>query len=309
MAELNKVTLRPWKDAKGDPYIPSQALVDVVNLAIHLKRRPLLLRGEPGCGKTKLAEAVANELGVPFAMWSVKSTSKAKDGLYTFDAIRRLQDAQLARENNKHAADVANPENYVDYGELGQAILQNKPSVVLIDEIDKADLDFPNDLLLELDQTQFVIDEVLDTDANGQKHKRVVEAKPENRPLIFITSNDEKPLPPAFLRRCLFHFIPFPNDEEQFKQILLAHFVQQAKKDRRLKELIGTATKKFLALRKRMIEDKVQKKPSTSESIDWVNGMSQNSEESLALLMKNVMPFPQALLKNEDQEKYKQLMG
>src|SRR2546428_10056707 len=176
------------------PYLPDKPLIEAVNLAIFLER-PLLIKGEPGCGKTRLAEAVANELGLPYYAWYIKSTDRARDGLYTYDAIARLRDVQLtaSRTKNVNIQRIGEPSKYVKWGKLGEAFLSEEPTVVLIDEIDKADIDFPNDLLLELDQKQFYV----------QETRTMIKAK--HTPIIFITSNDEKDLPDAFLRRCLFH--------------------------------------------------------------------------------------------------------
>ena len=179
------------------PYLPSEELVEAVNLAIFLER-PLLLKGEPGCGKTRLARAVAYELQLPFETWYVKSTSRARDGLYTYDAVGRLRDAQLAANRMVAEAErdrIKQPGAYVNWEPLGRAFLNVQRTVVLIDEIDKADIDFPNDLLLELDERRFKVDEI------GQ----TIQAK--TAPIVFITSNDEKDLPDAFLRRCLFHYV------------------------------------------------------------------------------------------------------
>ena len=166
------------------PYLPSQALVEAVNLAIFLQR-PLLIKGEPGCGKTKLARAVAYELSLPYEAWIVKSTSRAQDGLYTYDNVRRLRDAQLAAIAGPEHATISNDDEYIKYGPLGRAFNNDQRTVVLIDEIDKADIDFPNDLLLELDEQRFVIQE--------SKPEQVITAK--HPPIVLITSNDEKELP------------------------------------------------------------------------------------------------------------------
>src|SRR6266700_732455 len=206
------------EDANGQllyPYLPDDALVEAVNLAIYLKR-PLLIKGEPGCGKTRLARAVAYELNLPYESWHIKSTSRARDGLYTYDTVGRLRDAQLAIagrmiEEDIHRID--DPEYYVKWGPLGNAFYNEQRTVVLIAEIDKADIDFPNDLLLELDERRFVVEET------GQK----IQAKERAEPIVFITSNDEKDLPDAFLRRCLFHYIEFPR-LERLVEIVKLHF-------------------------------------------------------------------------------------
>jgi len=181
-------------DAKGHPlypYLPDEDLREAVNLAIYLKR-PLLVKGEPGCGKTRLAQAVAYELGLPYEAWHIKSTSRARDGLYTYDTIRRLRDNQLdliKREKNEVKATFADDSmHYAKWGPVGRAFRNEQRTVVLIDEIDKADIDFPNDLLLELDERRFVIDEAEEQEVLAKE-----------APIVFITSNDEKDLPDAFL--------------------------------------------------------------------------------------------------------------
>ncbi|MEN0004236.1 MAG: MoxR family ATPase [Bacteroidota bacterium] len=294
-----------FKDTNGRmqsirPYFPSVRLIESVQLAIQLKR-PLLIKGEPGCGKTKLAEAVAYELYDTaylehYFEWRVKSTSKAKDGLYTFDYIKRLRDSQLDahqlkkalledKEVAKQDMDSDNLNKYIEFGKLGEAYKASKegqPSILLIDEIDKADIDFPNDLLLELDELWFQVDET----------KEKVEAK--EPPIILITSNDEKELPPAFLRRCLFHYIHFPKPN-RMQAIIEANF---PKLDDQVQE---TALARFYALRKTMTEDpNTEKKVSTSELIDWVRILnSRNATDMLALLNEEELAFSQILLKSQ----------
>lgn len=221
------------------PYLPSQELVDAVNLTIFLKKRPLLLKGEPGCGKTLLAKAVAYELGLleDYEFWPIKSTSRARDGLYTYDAVGRLYDAQLANTDEKHRSRAENPQEYIKMGPLGRAFQNPKRAVVLIDEIDKADIDFPNDLLLELEEQRFTIEET------GE------EVKAKQPPIVFITSNDEKDLPDAFLRRCLFHYIDFPS-ASQLVDIIKLHFPDSSP------VLTGAAVSRFYELRKQMERDR-----------------------------------------------------
>ncbi len=259
------------------PYIPSPELVNAVNLAIFLEKRPLLLKGEPGCGKTRLAEAVAYELGLPLVTWYIKSTSRARDGLYTYDAVKRLHDAQLVRMGKESQANVDNLTDYIQDGALGEAFKNEQRTVVLIDEIDKADIDFPNDLLRELDEQKFTIDET------GE----LVAA--EHPPIVFITSNDEKDLPDAFLRRCLFHYVQFP--EQQLANIVKAHFSKASEK------LIDAAVNRFKDLRSQMEKGKAGKKASTSELLDWFAVLQQFPEDQILQELESKIPFPEVLLK------------
>ncbi|XXY47158.1 MoxR family ATPase [Sorangium sp. So ce269] len=259
------------------PYIPSPELVEAVRIA-RLLERPLLLKGEPGCGKTRLAGAVAAELGLPYFEWHVKSTSRARDGLYTYDAVGRLRDAQLI------AARLAEPRDdrsYVRLGPLGQAFLAEQPAVVLIDEIDKADIDFPNDLLVELDERRFRIDEIDETKI--AKHA----------PLVIVTSNDERDLPDAFLRRCVFHYLEFPG-EQQLLAIVRAHHptLKQA--------LLDAAIRRFRELRARMVTEKGEggKRVGTSELLDWVRVLADRPEDEALRLLAGQLPFPGVLLKS-----------
>ena len=274
------------------PYFPSQKLVDVVNLAIYLGR-PLLLKGEPGCGKTKLALAVAYELGLDFETWYVKSTSSAKDGLYVYDTIGRLRDAQLAAsvslttEEKKRFDD---PTSYIRLGPLGRAFTNAKRTVVLIDEIDKADIDFPNDLLLELDEQLIKIEEV-------QENGREKEIKAVNPPIVFITSNDEKDLPDAFLRRCVFYYINFPS-YEQIVKIVKNRFPEIAN------ELVEKAVDRFMKLRETLEGEtgRFSKNVSTSELLDWVNALQRDSlKDALDKLSEEFqLPYLEVLLKSWD---------
>ena len=225
-------------------YVASRELMDSVNVAIALQK-PLLIKGEPGTGKTMLAEAVAQSLGKRLVIWNIKSTTKAQDGLYMYDTIQRLYDGQFGEEG---VDDIA---RYIKLGKLGEAFDSDEQVVLLIDEIDKADLEFPNDLLWELDQMEFYIHET----------KRTVKAK--QRPIVIITSNAEKELPDAFLRRCIFHYIDFP-DETLMEDIVKVHFPNVEE------NLLKEAMKVFYEIRS--FRD-IRKKPSTSELIDWINAL------------------------------------
>jgi MoxR-like ATPase len=225
----------------SDSYVATQDLMLAVNAAITLKR-PLLVKGEPGTGKTMLAEEVANAIGMPLLQWHIKSTTKAQQGLYEYDAVSRLRDSQLGEEK------VRDIHNYIVRGTLWQAFTAEQPVALLIDEIDKADIEFPNDLLRELDRMEFYVYET----------RELVKAR--HRPIVFITSNNEKELPDAFLRRCFFHYIKFP-DAETMRQIVDVHF------PRLKRELLGAAMKTFYEVRNL---PGLKKKPSTSELLDWI---------------------------------------
>ncbi|MCM1143353.1 MAG: MoxR family ATPase [Blautia sp.] len=225
-------------------YVASKELLASVNVAVALQK-PLLIKGEPGTGKTMLAQAVAESLGKKLVIWNIKSTTKAQEGLYVYDTIQRLYDGQFGEEG---VDDIA---RYIKLGKLGEAFDSEEQVVLLIDEIDKADLEFPNDLLWELDQMEFYIHET----------KRTVKAK--HRPIVIITSNAEKELPDAFLRRCIFHYIDFPN-AELMEEIVKTHYPNVEEK------LLKDAMEVFYWIRS--IKD-IRKKPSTSELIDWINAL------------------------------------
>ncbi len=267
--KLNEEKILSFQQFEGsDDYIASQELQEAVNVAL-LLQKPLLLKGEPGTGKTLLAEAVAHALNRPLFTWHVKSTSKAQEGLYTYDALQRLYDSRF---NDKNVSDL---KQYIKYGGLGQAFLCEQPSVVLIDEIDKADIDFPNDLLHELDAMTMSIYETGET----------FEAK--HRPLIIITSNNEKELPDAFLRRCVFHFIAFPDVQQMLKIVKVHH---PKIEDLLLDQLLS----KFYALRN---IPQLRKLPSTSELIDWIGVLIKAGVDPQKLVQK--LPFLGTLLKKE----------
>lgn len=281
------------EDEKGltiYPYLPSPELVEAVNLAITLQR-PLLLQGEPGSGKTKLAQAVAFELKLPYLSWNIKSTSKAQDGLYTYNNLGRLRDAQLLALNRvtdpEEIQRLDDPKTYRDWGPMGQAFMNEQRTVLLIDEIDKADIDFPNDLLLELDEKRFTIPET----------KEEIIAK--HPPIIFITSNAERDLPDAFLRRCLFHYIEFPQ-RERLIEIVLAHF--NISEDNPVIDLIETAVDKFSELREFLQEEKGQgaKKVSTSELIDWFDILRRYPQDEVRSKLNGRLPYLGVLLKRWD---------
>ena len=255
-------------------YVSTEDLTLAVNAAITLQR-PLLVKGEPGTGKTMLAVQVAKALGVPLLEWHIKSTTKAQQGLYEYDAVSRLRDSQLGYER---VADIA---NYIMKGVLWQAFECEEQAVVLVDEIDKADIEFPNDLLRELDRMEFLVYET----------QRTVSAR--HRPVIFITSNNEKELPDAFLRRCFFHYIRFP-DKETMQAIVDVHFPGIKKR------LLQAALEVFFEVREM---PGLKKKPSTSELLDWLKLLLAEDIPPEALRtpghQASIPPLYGALIKNE----------
>ena len=260
---------------KGSPsYVSTDDLTLAVNAAITLER-PLLVKGEPGTGKTILAQEVATALGRPLISWHIKSTTKAQQGLYEYDAVSRLRDSQLGDER------VHDIHNYIVRGMLWQAFTSDKPVVLLIDEVDKADIEFPNDLLRELDRMEFYVYETRDL------------VKARHRPIVFITSNNEKELPDAFLRRCFFHYIRFP-DKETMERIVDVHFPGLKK------SLLREAMEVFFEVRE---VPGLKKKPSTSELLDWLKLLLAEDipPEALHSSDKKVVipPLHGALLKNE----------
>jgi MoxR-like ATPase len=249
-------------------YIAAPDLLQTVNVAVQLGR-PLLIKGEPGTGKTMLAQSIAGSLGLSLVVWNVKSTTKAQDGLYVYDTVQRLYDGQFGDH------DVSDIARYIKLGKLGEAFTSEQRVVLLIDEIDKADLEFPNDLLWELDQMEFHIPETRET------------VKAKQRPIVLITSNAEKELPDAFLRRCVFHYIEFP-DEEMMERIVRVHVPDLDKR------LLDLAVQAFYWLRD---VPGLQKKPSTSELIDWVQALARGGVDPQEIAAR--LPFMGVLLKKD----------
>ncbi len=257
-----------------DTYVATEDLMVAVNASITLER-PLLVKGEPGTGKTVLAQEVAGALGKKLIEWHIKSTVKAQQGLYEYDAVSRLRDSQLGDERVKDIA------NYIAPGKMWEAFVADEAPVLLIDEIDKADIEFPNDLLLELDRMEFYVYETGET------------VKARQRPLVFITSNNEKELPDAFLRRCFFHYISFP-DRETMERIVEVHYPGLQR------NLVREALNAFYEIRD---VPGLKKKPSTSELLDWLKLLMAEDIPPEALRTKNrknlIPPLYGALLKSE----------
>ncbi len=257
------------KTFKGSKqYVASDELMTAVNISVALQK-PLLIKGEPGTGKTMLALAVSEALGKKLIIWNVKSTTKAQDGLYVYDVVQRLYDSQFGTHG---VDDIA---SYIKLGKLGEAFQSEEQVVLLIDEIDKADLEFPNDLLWELDQMEFYIPETKET------------IKAKHRPIVIITSNAEKELPDAFLRRCVFHYIEFP-DKTQMEEIIRVHF------DKLDDKLVKQALAAFYWLRELR---GIEKKPSTSELVDWLRALVAGGVDPDRITGE--MPFAGVLLKKD----------
>lgn len=251
-------------------YVVSEDLLRIVNISIALQK-PLLIKGEPGTGKTMLAEAISEALGKKLIIWNIKSTTKAQDGLYVYDTVQRLYDSQFGGEG------VDDIKKYIKLGKLGEAFSDKEQVILLIDEIDKADLEFPNDLLWELDKMEFYIPETKETIAAQQ------------RPIVIITSNAEKELPDAFLRRCVFHYIEFP-DRELMAEIVNVHFQDL---DQHLLDQVLEAFYRIRSL------PQIKKKPSTSEIIDWIQALIHGGYDPDRVVAE--VPYLGVLLKkNED---------
>lgn len=252
----------------SDEYVASPELINTVNIAMALEK-PLLIKGEPGTGKTMLAQSIAASLGKRLIVWSIKSTTKAQDGLYVYDVVQRLYDSQFGGDG------VDNIRKYIKQGKLGEAFSAGEQVILLIDEIDKADLEFPNDLLWELDRMEFYIPETKET------------IKAVTRPVVIITSNAEKELPDAFLRRCIFHYIDFP-EPELMEEIVRVHYPDVEE------NLLRQALSAFYRIRG---VASIQKKPSTSELLDWIRALALSGIDPEKIEEK--LPFLGVLLKKD----------
>lgn len=270
---MGKNKMKEVSNFKGSSnYVVSRELMNAVNVSVALQK-PLLIKGEPGTGKTMLAEAIAESMGKELIIWNIKSTTKAQEGLYVYDTVQRLYDSQFGE------GDVSDIKKYIKLGKLGEAFTSDKQVVMLIDEIDKADLEFPNDLLWELDKMEYHIPETKET------------IKAKHRPIVIITSNAEKELPDAFLRRCIFHYIEFP-DSEKMEEIVRVHYPDIESK------LLENAMEAFYWIRG--LKD-VQKKPSTSELLDWLQALTLSGISVDRITTE--IPFLGVLLKkNQDLE-------
>lgn len=269
MQKEYKETMNDMKFTGSKEYVASPELMAAVDVARALEK-PLLIKGEPGTGKTMLAEAISQAFGMKLFIWNIKSTTKAQDGLYVYDTIQRLYDSQFGEDG------VDDIRRYIKLGKLGEAFSQEEQVILLIDEIDKADLEFPNDLLWELDKMEFYIHETRET------------IKAKTRPIVIITSNAEKELPDAFLRRCIFHYISFPEKQEM-EEIVRVHFENIDE------HLLKAAMDTFYWIRE--IKE-VRKKPSTSELIDWLNALALGGIDP-EVIRKN-LPYLGVLIKKDE---------
>ena len=268
MHDREEIRMKEFRGSQN--YVASEELLRAANIAMVLQK-PLLIKGEPGTGKTMLAEAISQALGKELIIWNIKSTTKAQDGLYVYDVVQRLYDSQFGGQG------VDDIEKYVKLGKLGEAFTDDEQVILLIDEIDKADLEFPNDLLWELDRMEFHIPETGRT------------VKANHRPVVIITSNAEKELPDAFLRRCVFHYIAFP-DRELMEEIVRVHYPDI---DERLLAQVLEAFYKIRQL------PQIKKKPSTSEIVDWIQAL-QHGGVDVRRIVKEVPYLGVLLKKNED---------
>lgn len=260
--------MREFKGSQN--YVASQELLQAANIAMVLEK-PLLIKGEPGTGKTMLAQAISQALNKELIIWNIKSTTKAQDGLYVYDVVQRLYDSQFGGQG------VDDIEKYVKLGKLGEAFTADEQVILLIDEIDKADLEFPNDLLWELDRMEFYIPETCKT------------VKAKQRPVVIITSNAEKELPDAFLRRCVFHYIEFP-DRELMSEIVKVHFPNLEQ------TLLDQVLEAFYRIRQL---PSIKKKPSTSEILDWIQAI-QHGGVDVSRIIQDIPYLGVLLKKNED---------